>query len=264
MAIRRVTNMARIAPLFAGWPEYLFRAVLDGEMGEAYATDGETAALLYLAHFGFLAGDALSPEAEALAAHSPEGYKGGVRIWTPRDEAWASVIERALGTRAKKVQRHAIRKDVHRFDEANLRALVAALPEGCELRAIDGPCYRMALTEEWSCDMVAQFKDEADFLARGLGFVALLGGEIVSGASSFSVYHGGIVVEISTRRTHRRRGLAAACGARLLLTCFERDLYPSWDAYSPASVALAEKLGYVYAHPYNVYEVDGETGGDFG
>lgn len=264
MGIRRVSDMAQVAPLFEGWPEYLLRAVLDGEMGEGYANEAHTAALLYVADFGFLAGDAQAAEAEALAATLPEGHPGGVRFWTPRDEAWAKVIERALGGRAKRVQRYAIRKDVHHFDEARLTALAAALPEGCALHAIDGALYRQALAEDWSRDLVAQFLGEADFLARGLGVVVLRAGEIVAGASSYVVFRGGIEVEIDTRRDMRRRGLAAACGARLLLSCFARGLYPSWDAYSPASVALAEKLGYVFDRAYPVYEVDGETNGDFG
>jgi hypothetical protein len=251
--------MALVAPLFAGWPECMLRAVLDGEMGEAYANDSHTAALLYVADFGFLAGDASAAEAGALAALLPEGHRGGARFWTPRDAAWAGVIERTLGARARKAQRYAIRKDVHHFDEAGLRALAGALPGGYALRAIDGVLYRKALAEEWSRDLVAQFAGEADFLARGLGVVALLGEEIVAGASSYVVFHGGIEVEIDTRRDQRRRGLAAACGAQLLLTCFARGLYPSWDAHNTASVALAEKLGYVFDRSYTVYAVDGEV-----
>jgi hypothetical protein len=262
MAIHRVTDMARVAPLFAGWPDYLFRAVLEGEMGEAYATLDDTAALLHVADLAFLAGDAASPEAGALVSCMPAG-SGGVRFWTPRDEAWAGVIERVLGNRARRAQRYAIRKDVHHFDEARLRSLAARLPEGYSLHAVDGALYRQALAEEWSRDLVSQFRDEADYRARGLGVAVLLNGEIVSGASSFVVFRGGIEIEIDTRGDQRRRGLATACGARLLLDCFARGLYPSWDAYSPASVALAEKLGYVFDHPYPVYEVDGETDGDF-
>ena len=249
--------MARIAPLFEGWPVYLFRTVLDGEMGEAYATDNDAAAVLCLPEFSFLAGDASCADAEALAAIVPEGAVCDMRYWAPRDEAWARVIERALDGKARMTQRYAIRKDVHRFDVARLNALTRALPPDCELRAIDGPLYHMALSQGWSCDLVAKFRDEADFLTRGLGVVALSGGEIVSGASSFVVFRGGIEVEIDTRRDQRRRGLAAACGAQLLLTCFSRGLYPSWDAHNTASVALAEKLGYVPGRPYDVYEADG-------
>ena len=55
---------------------------------------------------------------------------------------------------------------------------------------------------------------------------------------------------IDTRENHRRRGLAYVCGARLILECLDRGLYPSWDAQNKASVALAEKLGYHYSPMY--------------
>ena len=261
MAISRVTDMARIAPLFEEWPVYLFRTVLDGEMGEAWANESGTAAVLYLPEFSFLAGDAACADAEALAAFAPEGDAADMRFWAPRDEAWAGVIERALGARVRRTQRYGLRKDVHHFDEQRLRALAATLPEGCSLRAIDGPLYRQALTETWSCDLVVRFRDEKDFLARGLGVVAMRGDEMLSGASSFVVFRGGIEVEIDTRRDQRRRGLAAACGAQLLLNCFARGIYPSWDAHNPASVALAEKLGYVAGRPYPVYETQKKPDG---
>lgn len=37
-------------------------------------------------------------------------------------------------------------------------------------------------------------------------------------------------IEIDTKESHRREGLAAACGASLILKCLKRDKYPSWDA----------------------------------
>lgn len=87
--------------------------------------------------------------------------------------------------------------------------------------------------------------------------MALHGGKIVSGASSYTVYPGGIEIEVDTRPDYRRRGLARACAARLILDCLNRSLYPSWDAHSQASLALAQQLGYLLDRPYPVYEIDG-------
>ena len=78
-------------------------------------------------------------------------------------------------------------------------------------------------------------------------------GAPVAGAGSYCVYDGGIEIEIDTREDHRRRGLASACGARLILECLDRGLYPSWDAHDLRSVSLAEKLGYRSAGPYKTY-----------
>ena len=78
----------------------------------------------------------------------------------------------------------------------------------------------------------------------------------VSGASSYSVYNGGIEIQIDTRTDYRRQGLAAAAAAALILECLDRNLYPSWDAASLWSVALAEKLGYQFDHEYDAYFVN--------
>ena len=80
-------------------------------------------------------------------------------------------------------------------------------------------------------------------------------GNLVSGASSYTVYREGIEIEIGTKQDYRRQGLAAVCGARLILECMKRGLYPSWDAQNKWSVALAEKLGYHFDRAYPAYEV---------
>lgn len=59
------------------------------------------------------------------------------------------------------------------------------------------------------------------------------------------------------REDHRRKGLAYACGSKLILECLEKGLYPSWDAQNKWSVALAQKLGYHFSHEYVAYEVMG-------
>ena len=51
----------------------------------------------------------------------------------------------------------------------------------------------------------------------------------------------------------RRRGVALACCARLILTCLDRGLYPSWDAANQTSLHLAESLGYAFSHEYAAY-----------
>ncbi|MDD7444180.1 MAG: GNAT family N-acetyltransferase, partial [Clostridiales bacterium] len=93
------------------------------------------------------------------------------------------------------------------------------------------------------------------FSAHGIGCAVLFGDTVVSGASSYSYYSGGIEIEIDTRADFRRRGLALACGARLILECLDRGLYPSWDAQNLGSLSLAKKLGYEFSHEYPAYEI---------
>lgn len=102
--------------------------------------------------------------------------------------------------------------------------------------------------------MCSNFASYSDFENRGLGVAVLYKGQLVAGASSYTVYSGGIEIEIQTKSDFREKGLATVCGAKLILECLQRNLYPSWDACDLRSVALAEKLGYHRDKPYTVYK----------
>jgi predicted GNAT family acetyltransferase len=91
----------------------------------------------------------------------------------------------------------------------------------------------------------------------GLGVAILKDGEPVSGASSYTSYIGGIEIQIDTKQEYRRRGLAYISGAKLILECLKRGLYPSWDAHNIWSVALAKKLGYRLDREYIAYVISG-------
>ena len=143
------------------------------------------------------------------------------------------------------------------FDTEQLEKAVANLPVGYELKMIEKPEYDMCQNNGWAADLVSQYKDYNTYKELGLGVVVLKDGELVAGASSYSTYDKGIEIEIDTREDHRRKGLAYACGARLILECLKKDLYPSWDAQNKWSVALAEKLGYSFSHEYVAYEIRG-------
>ena len=108
---------------------------------------------------------------------------------------------------------------------------------------------------DWCRDFVIQYQDYNRYKKYGMGVVILKDGEPVSGASSYSGYLGGIEVEIGTREDFRRKGLACICGAKLVLECMERGLYPSWDAQNLWSAALAQKLGYHFDKEYPAYEI---------
>ena len=118
---------------------------------------------------------------------------------------------------------------------------------------IDAHIYDRLTLQRWSKDLRGLFDSAEDFERRGLGFAAIHRGAIVAGASAYTVYDGGIEIEADTAPEVRRQGLASACAARLVLACLEQGLYPSWDAHTRVSLALAEKLGYRSAGEYRTY-----------
>ena len=238
-----MTDWERLTALFDGWEETMVWSCLQGVMGRAMWNEGVTAGLIASGDFCFLAGE---PDRALLA-------RAAGPILAPRTPDWHPLIEAYFGPRAIPETRYAIKKEPAIFDRRRLEALAAALPAGYELRLIDEAMVPVLLAQAWSRDLCAAFDSPADCCRRGVGVAALYEGVPVAGAGSYCVYRGGIEVEIDTRPDHRRRGLATACGARLILECLDRGLYPNWDAIDLRSAALAEKLGYRRGDPYPVY-----------
>lgn len=245
----KTDDLARLAPLFDGWEETMVWSCLQGVMGEAYANEDFSSGLIVNRDFCFLAG---KPDGTLL-----EWARGPILV--PRTADWEPLIEKIFGDRAVREIRYAIKKEPGVFDRERLEGFAAALPEGYTLRLIDEELVPVLLAETWSRDFCAAFDSPEDCCKRGVGVVAMYEGAPVAGAGSYCVYRGGIEVEIDTRPDHRRRGLATACGARLILECLDRGLYPSWDAIDLRSAALAEKLGYRRGDPYPVYWIGREN-----
>ena len=76
-------------------------------------------------------------------------------------------------------------------------------------------------------------------------------GRFVSGASSAAIGGGKFEIEIQTQPQFRRRGLARAVAAALILHGLERGMEACWDAANEPSSALARQLGF---HPTGKYE----------
>lgn len=233
------------AYLFDGWQETMIWSCLQEHMGSA-RTDGSMppkSARISVGDFSFFAG---IPNESLI-----ENVKKPILV--PRTENWEPVIEKVLAAQVIKTERYAIKKEPKVFDRSLLEKYAEKLPAGYELKPIDEELYELIIAQPWAKDLCSQFSDGGDYVQRGLGFAVIFRGCVVAGASSYTVYNEGIEIEIDTEEDFRRKGLALACGSRLILEALSRGLYPSWDAHDLRSVALAEKLGYHRDGPYTVY-----------
>lgn len=248
-------NLENIEILFKDWNETLIFSCLQGYMGNAWADSiiNPKSAQIVIGDFCFLAGEA----DEAFVKNKPKERNSDFVIMVPQHDKWAALIEKVYGQNAKKVTRYAIKKEPDIFDVKKLKAITDSVSSEYEIRFIDEKIFAAARENNWSADLCSQFKSFEEYAQKGLGVVALHRCELVSGASSYTVYRNGIEIEIDTREDYRRKGLALACGAKLILECICRNLYPSWDAQNKASVALSEKLGYHLHKEYVAYEVNG-------
>lgn len=252
--IYEITNTNNVSSLFGNWEETLIWSCLQKVMGKIYADDlsNPSAAMAMIGDFVFFAG---RPNIE-FVSYKPDWCVQSSMIMIPQNESWRNTIINFYGKRATVVSRYATKKEPHIFDKIKLEKAVASLPKQYTLSMIDEKLYQMCKAEMWSADLVSQFPTYENYRKLGIGTVIRKENIIISGASSYSRYKEGIEIEIDTKEEYRRKGFAYICGAKLILECLKRNLYPSWDAHNKSSIALAEKLGYHYSHTYTAVEID--------
>lgn len=253
--VYEIKDMTAVAAIFDGWNETLIWSCIQGVMGHIYADDKKhpTSAMAILGDFVFYSG---VPSKEIID-YRPDWCKQDFIIAVPRNEQWSALIREHYGIRAKQVVRYATKKEPNAFDRNKLIRMSENLPQEYTIKLIDEQIYNCCKNEEWCRDLVSQYETYKLYKELGFGVVALKDNIPVSGASSYSSYMGGIEIEIDTRKEYRRKGLASACGATLILECIKRGLYPSWDAQNKWSLALAQKLGYHFDYEYTAFEING-------
>jgi GNAT superfamily N-acetyltransferase len=169
----------------------------------------------------------------------------------PSVPGWAELAHQQFGDALQTNTRHSFSSD-----QLSTKHLNQLLNDGSfqgEFVPLDAArAAQMSAASQLYFDL-ADFGSAEDFVARGLGFVALAAGQPVGIAYSSLVCSQGIEVSIFVDEAHRRQGVATAVSAHLLLACLQRPLHPNWDAANPESVKLAGKLGYRSLGTYEAY-----------
>lgn len=245
------THREQLFPLFAGQTDSVISASLQGYHGRVWADDATSprSALILCGDFCFLGG---IPSA-ALLRHFPIPAQQERIIFMPPSPEWETLLREVYQSALTPSLRYAMKKEKELLSPEKLYPILDTLPETYHIKQIDDALYHQLLTGDWCKDFVSNFRDAADFLQNGLGFVIVQGEQILSGASSYTRCADGIEVEIATHPDYRKLGLASICGAKLVLVCIERGWYPHWDAANLTSVRLSEKLGYHFSHQYLSY-----------
>ncbi|MFC6464911.1 GNAT family N-acetyltransferase [Marinilactibacillus sp. GCM10026970] len=246
------TVQKKIESLFKGLENTMIQTYLEGHMGEAWVDDLDkpTAAQITVSIFTFYAGNHHSPAAEEMLENLPEDA-----LVITESEGWKQKLEAMHEGAFEKYSRYRFEHIAEFFDRNHLKKLVTQLPEPYSVRKIDQRVIELPSLHQLSPDFTGNFKSHEDFLSRGMGYVVLHEGKVVSGASSFSIFDEGIEIEVGTDPNYRRQGLAAVASAALMLDCLDNNVYPGWDAENIGSAKLAESLGYVLKEAYDTYYV---------
>src|SRR6516162_9319215 len=239
-------NRTSLRKLFDRYP-YLHgtvAAVIEGGMGRVFADAQEDPCVaLAVLDFHFLAGDPLHVNAPLLFKLLQPGNV--VIAPTP---AWWHLVTATYPDALTVYRREAFQAE--QFDTDRLRRFCQVLPGGFELRQVR-PEEVAQFATDLGRSLIYNFRSHEEFITRGVGMGILHQGRFVSGASSAAVGGGKFEIEIQTRREFRRRGLACAVAAALILYGLEHGLEACWDAANEPSSALARQLGF---HPTGKYE----------
>lgn len=243
-----------ITKLFEGWNDVLVRSCLQKTMGHLYSTsvDMPVSAMAVLGDFCFLSG---RPDHE-LTVFIPNAELGHFRIMVSRDNFWQALIEKCHRGRVRRVRRYSFRMETGCFNSSRLQRFVDCLSGEYLLKTIDEQLFFRCKTDSYGL-WLKQYDDYGSFQMHGAGVVVFHRGRIISGAVSYAGCSDSIDIQVDTHKNYRRRGLATACAARLILDCIEKGKYPSWDAENVISLSLAEKLGYRLEHAYTAWEICG-------
>ena len=239
-------DYSKVAKLFGDWPFPYWTEVLN-QKAKIYVDDPDNpkSAKGCLGGWHYCAG---KPN-KALITRKSKDWFG----LFPQNKAWEKLIKECF-PEAEKDTRFAIHHDAH-FDRENLQRLVDALPEGYELKPIDSKVYDLVkkADDDDVEDLIGWFDSKKQFLKLGLGYAVVKDGAVVGGASTAYRFPKAIDIEVDVDKNHRRKGLASAAAAKLILDCLDRGWKPTWDAANMKSVHLSEKLGYTFNCKYHCY-----------
>ncbi|MGB4659089.1 MAG: GNAT family N-acetyltransferase, partial [Mobilitalea sp.] len=193
----KIDNTKKAEPLFCDWQESLIWSCLQNIMGSIYVDNLEKplSAMAVLGDFCLFAG---LPNKE-LVLYKPEECIHNFIIMVPQNDKWAELIVNGYGDKASKVKRYAMKKEQNVFDKEKLQKVVHSLSTEYSLKMIEEDIFNQCRSNDWSRDLVSQYKDYEMYQRLGIGAVVLKDGIPVSGASAYSRYQEGIEIEIDTK-----------------------------------------------------------------
>lgn len=241
--IYNYNNLDKIKPLFHDIRFYMGNSVLDGVMGKAYVDNvlNPHIAFLVVRKYCFMSGEL---DEEKLKNIIDENFKNYILI--PSDNL-KKKIENIYQSNVIKTQRYSIKKDVV-FNRNNLNDMVNKLPPNFKLIKIN-----KSLADRIKKENFINITD--DYENNGIGYCCMYEDEIVGVASSNIFYKDGIEVNVKVKEDYRKKGIATAMAANLILDCLKENQKISWDAANMNSVGLAKKLGFEFDSAYDIYRL---------
>lgn len=237
-----------IKDLFKGITDTTLTACIEGVMGKVYCDDGisPTVAAGVLAEYIYIGGEC---NRNFLSELFSSLKTGEYTVVTP-SKAIQSYVKESFSDSYKEAERYQTKKNEFNFNEQTLLKNTSSLPDGFLLKQFDKDMFNQAAEENWSHFIVGGFESDSDFLTNGLGYGIIHDNKLICATTSYAYYSGGYEIGVATKPEYRRRGLALCTSSAFILETLKRSKLPSWDAAHKGSLALAEKLGFIFDFEY--------------
>lgn len=252
-------DLKKIAPLVDKIEDSMVISYLQGYMGEGYVINKENpkAAMIVSGEYSFFGGDAESDEAKELVKNlfqvNPSDVTVG--IFADDEPGWEKTLMAQRANNPVKIPRFGIVQKDYDFDENLLQRYIDKIQPEFSLVPFDEELYHQAMAQDWAKEFCETFSSCEDYLKRGFGFAITKNGKLLAGASTMTVYDGGMEVQVATHSDYQGKGFAVACAAALIKECVKREIRPCWDAANLASKNMALKLGYEYKGMYTTIKM---------
>ncbi len=243
-------NLNLVNGFFQDIKFYMAKTALEGYMGEVFVDNTEKPefSFAFVERLCFIDGNPKSELAQKALNEIDECYKVIIA-----NERWFELIEKVYKNNFEISSRYSIKKDT-KFNKKLLSEYIEKLDSHYEIKKIDKKMYNIIQKTD---SYVTNLGMSEQYEKNGIGFCALNeNGEIIAVITSDGIFNGGIDVNIKVKDTERRKGIATAISAKMILECISRNIYPSWDAANLNSVGLAQKLGYELDQEYRIYKIN--------
>jgi len=134
-----------------------------------------------------------------------------------------------------------------------IKELKHQLPTNCIVKRIDETIAQQLFNERVLIYRTYD-KSPQKFVKDGVGFCLYENGKVASIINSMAIYNRKLKGNIETLEPYRGKGLATIVAAHLIEYCLQNSIEYSWEATNKASIAVAQKLGFVEEGKMTVYQ----------
>ncbi len=245
-----------LSKLFNGFDwTFIPEAIQEGSLGKVLIDDlkDSKSGILTIPEFkiNFFGGNPKSPSIQNFIENIPF-----LTMFMFDSEGWPEVLREIHPEKWIVIPRFGFNPKQLNTDD--LRQLQGNLSDEFRIEKIDLNLAKQIIEMAKNKDKLTQehlfgYSSAEDFMERGLGYCVFEGDKLVSIAAAGASCKKGIEIQVDTRKEYRRRGLATAVAASLIIECLQQDITPNWDAATEESAVLAKKLGYIATGENLVY-----------